>query len=125
MQSCMPFGIECGDGWYQLIDIVCGAIHRHCQLNNEPLPQFRQVKEKLGGLRIYVQGATDDILRITVTAMKLSYLICEECGSADYVTQSEDWIVTRCPKCMKKYHAWQRGSVWERFSYWLKSIIAE
>lgn len=47
-QSCMPWGFECGDGWYNLIYGLSWAI-----TNLYPSIQASQVKEKFGGLRFY------------------------------------------------------------------------
>ena len=30
-QSCMAFGVACGDGWYTILDTLCGAIQYHIE----------------------------------------------------------------------------------------------
>lgn len=62
-----------------------------------------QVKEKLGGLRFDYYGGDDTIFGMTRLAEKLSYKICENCGSTDKVTQTKGWIKTLCNKCLKNY----------------------
>lgn len=58
--TCMAFGFECGDGWYNLLDALCDSIQEHCDYINRMYPnrQFQpiavQVKEKYGSLRFYV-----------------------------------------------------------------------
>lgn len=54
-QTCMCWGIETGDGWYDLIDNLCKWISNQVKWNPHvfPLIEFTQVKEKYGGLRIY------------------------------------------------------------------------
>jgi hypothetical protein len=61
-QSLMCFGFECGDGWYELIDSLCGYIQAMVDSNSykgSKWSQFEavQVKEKFGRLRFYGHGA--------------------------------------------------------------------
>ena len=71
-ESCMAWGIECGDGWYNIIDTLCQSMS-HCYTtsirieaadshiaNDEPFFTINpptviatQVKEKFGTLRFY------------------------------------------------------------------------
>ena len=71
----VDFGIECNDGWYDLLDTLCYTMQRHCDVANtryiietdkyqfvvEGDPEYvqvvaAQVKEKLGELRFYTDG---------------------------------------------------------------------
>ena len=77
-ETCMAWGCECDDGWYDLIDSLCAYIAAICNhkmmvsykdgyvkteqeeqtgLKNEhidpPKVKFQQIKEKFAGLRIY------------------------------------------------------------------------
>ena len=101
--SCMPWGLECGDGWYKLLDDLCYAIQKHCDEPGNFQVEASQVKEKFGTLSFYVSGADDYVFDLIGKAEDESAHICEECGSKEGVTQSEGWIVTLCPVCMKKY----------------------
>lgn len=51
-QSLIPFGFECDDGWYKIIDELCETI---CSLieGTDIKVTADQVKEKFGGLRFY------------------------------------------------------------------------
>ena len=51
--TCMAFGVETGNGWYDIIHQLCADIAAR-----DPGPNFRfeQIKEKFGGLRIYTSG---------------------------------------------------------------------
>ena len=60
-QTCMCWGITCGDGWYNIIDTLCSEIQHHLEYNAErnqgpTLVEATQVKEKFGGLRFYYDG---------------------------------------------------------------------
>lgn len=54
-QSSMAFGIETGDGWYNLLDNLCSWIYFNMEANchSYPVVEFTQIKEKFGLLRIY------------------------------------------------------------------------
>ena len=95
-ETAMCWGFSCGDGWYNLIDVLCGMLYsdyRHAKNRydlymekgvgnilwgnktvtqedideakakmdeeTEKVPVAVQVKEKFGGLRFYVDRATE------------------------------------------------------------------
>ena len=100
-KSCMAFGLEVGDGWYDLIHNLCQAI-----MATNPPEDFKaaQVKEKFGGLRFYTDGCTEETYRLVNLAEDDSYKICEDCGSRENVTcePSPSWITTLCKGCRNK-----------------------
>ena len=59
------------------------------------VPVASQVKEKFGGLRFYVNGATDKHWNYINFAESMSYTICEECG-APGKTYTDGWHMTLC-----------------------------
>lgn len=101
-ETCLAFGIECGDGWYNIIDTLCGAIQSEVDWINGLWPNVNfkccavQVKEKYGSLRFYyeftyttdlaaeymekLEGSMDRISGMTVLAEKISATTCERCG---------------------------------------------
>lgn len=56
-ETAMCWGIDCGPGWYDLLDQLCGWINWHMEKNAHTFPQveFTQVKEKFGQLRVYYE----------------------------------------------------------------------
>ena len=102
-ETAMCWGIDCGDGWFQIIDLLCGLLQWDTDHNKYPQIEAVQVKEKYGGLRFYTNGENDHQSGMIKYTCHLSEYVCEECGSMEGVTQTEGWIVTLCPKCMKKY----------------------
>jgi hypothetical protein len=64
------------------------------------VPVAMQVKEKFGGLRFYVQSATDECHNYIDFAERMSYRICEDCGTADESVQTwhMGWHRTLCRK---------------------------
>jgi len=101
-QSCMFFGLECGDGWYGILDFLC---KRLTQMDKENSCCATQVKEKFGGLRFYVSNATEEQWSLIQEIELLSYYICEKCGMSIGVKQTERWISSLCEKCMKEHNA--------------------
>jgi hypothetical protein len=132
-RTAMCWGFECGDGWYNIIDTLCGLLtsdYRQAQSRyesikdkvNQPqwegskkivtqemideakskldeetlkVPVASQVKEKFGGLRFYVQAATDKHYSYISFAESMSYRTCEECG-APGKTYTDGWHTTLC-----------------------------
>jgi hypothetical protein len=117
-QTAMCWGICTGDGWYTIIDVLCGMLYsdyrqakdRYDYLNEqgvggilygtktvtqeaideakakmdeeaEKVPVASQIKEKFGGLRFYVDRATDKHWNFISVAESMSYHTCEECGA--------------------------------------------
>ena len=103
-ETCMCWGFECGDGWFDLLNQLMGNIQHHIdwkekQRNwaiewnkenpNEPreIPKLvsqvtlDQVKEKFGTLRFYYTGGDDRIDGMVTLAEGMSGVICEGCGN--------------------------------------------
>jgi hypothetical protein len=131
--TAMCWGICTGDGWYNIIDTLCGLLtsdYRSAQsrydfikdkvgqpkwsgskdvitqeqideakakLDEETakVPVAVQVKEKFGGLRFYVQAATDKHYNYISFAESMSYHTCEECG-APGTRYTDGWHSTLC-----------------------------
>jgi hypothetical protein len=97
-ESLMCFGVECREGWYDIIESACGIIAHHIK-QSPHLADFRwtQIKEKFGRLRLYRIGPADDyILGVIDMAEDLSGSICEICGNRGKLCGS-GWVVTLCP----------------------------
>ena len=50
--TCMAWGMECGDGWFELLNRMCHDIIKLAK-NKDIKVIAHQVKEKFGGLRFY------------------------------------------------------------------------
>lgn len=124
-ESCMAFGIECGNGWYDIISALCWRIkqyednikarERFREKQNNDIQQnfgiaiegdgqdyfpvkFDQIKEKFGGLRIYYSGGDDYISGAVDMVEEISYKICEVCGQKGKPNKG-GWITTLCESC--------------------------
>jgi len=98
-QTCMCWGCSCGDGWYQILENLCSDIQKHLQANPEVTMEFSQIKEKYGGLRIYIDGGDDHIDGLIDMAEAISYKTCEECGSEQGSIRNRGWMKTLCDNC--------------------------
>lgn len=97
-KTAMCWGFECGDGWYHLIDSLCGQITHHLKYNAKPdTTPFvcSQVKEKFGTLRFYGDGGDDKIDAFIWFAESFSGRICEQCGAPGKV-RGGTWLYTSC-----------------------------
>lgn len=91
--TCMCWGFDCGDGWFDLIDVLCVEIKRRADSAGLNVVAS-QVKEKYGTLRFYRHGGDDFVDGLIWMAEPLSGLVCEECGQPG--TRYGGWVRTRC-----------------------------
>lgn len=106
-ETLMCWGFDVGDGWYQILDSLCGQIQHYIDWNNENFEkgykQYKQVpqvvavqiKEKFGGLRFYYDGGDDHISGMVRMAESWAYHTCEECGAVGKM-RNGGWIRTLC-----------------------------
>jgi hypothetical protein len=87
------WGFECGDGWYDILDNLCGAIKEHTYDGDDLYVD--QVKEKFGRLRFYLSREDDVIHGMVTLAEYMSGQICETCGERGK-TRGGSWMVTLC-----------------------------
>jgi hypothetical protein len=98
-ESCMYWGISCGDGWYDLLDKTLGVIQFHVDHSRDTQPELEQVKQKMGYLTIYMDGLDDFIRGVLTLASQLSVAICEDCGSTTLVRMRTGGIRAQCLAC--------------------------
>ncbi len=90
MESCMSFGFECGDGWFELLYNLSQQIEL-----SDPTVVAAQVKEKFGTLRFYIDKGSDEVYDIIGTAEDLSASVCDVCGN-NGTLGGKGWLSTRC-----------------------------
>jgi len=111
MQSCMCFGIETGEGWYEILSSLCWMIKQYedsivwqTEWNQKTNPEYKsdyfpvkfdQIKEKFGGLRVYFSGGDQYIEGLVSMAEAMSYKVCDVCGNKGEANK-QGWISTRC-----------------------------
>jgi hypothetical protein len=77
-ETCMCWGIECPDAWYDVIYKACELIQSMIDNNQHlydkyPQIEFTQVKEKFGSLCMYYQPHTDYVNGVVAMANALVY----------------------------------------------------
>ena len=108
--SLMGFGFSHGDGWYDLLFVLCSHLEFLRQATGVSVVAT-QIKEKFGTLSFYygvdntkIKEDVDsdlvfNIIRNTVSYVELkSGRICEECGE-NGKTRPGSWVKTLCDKC--------------------------
>ena len=111
------WGLECDDGWFDLIDVLCSRIQSHVDWRSKNIQEAEelsnlqvvaeQIKEKFGGLRFYVSGG-DDITEAFISfAETMSMKICETCGNPGKQKSISGWIHTACDPCFES-RAWRK-----------------
>lgn len=99
------FGVY--DGWEPLLRRLLAALEaERNKLPHADAEQVRlfQVKEKWGGLRVYVNGATEAMQNLLDQAERESFGVCERCGATgeDVYPSDRGWVSTLCPSCCGK-----------------------
>ncbi|MFW6130502.1 MAG: hypothetical protein ACOC56_04890 [Atribacterota bacterium] len=95
-KTCMAFGFECGDGWFDLIEDLSEKIIRL-----DPDAYALCVKEKFGGLRFDVSSSSEEVGQIIHQACRKSFQICEKCGKSGKFRHN-GWLRTLCDYCNNK-----------------------
>ena len=127
--TCMAWGFECGDGWFELLNNMCHDIVELGQNKNIQVIAH-QVKEKFGGLRFYygvesdytILNRLDTKIRNLMFSRKLGipywkivnfrrkfYKTAEE-KISDRISQAEDESYETCESCGKPGKT--RGGGW-------------
>lgn len=104
-ETAMCWGIECGDGWYNIIDQLCANIQSHIDWEESrgiAISQVvaEQVKEKFGTLRFYIRGGDEYIDALINMAESMSGVTCEACGKPG-TAGGKGWISTMCEEHRK------------------------
>lgn len=105
-KTCMHFGMECGDGWYELLNEMLSKLDYISKISGVQVVAD-QIKEKFGTLRFYyhtivktdlnVDDCIEDIIDdIVHCAEYKSQYICENTGSDGVICARMGWLKTLC-----------------------------
>lgn len=95
------FGIECGDGWKELYQPILDYVGEYNKTHDEEM-RVCQVKEKFGGLRVYLNFYDDTVKKMIDDAESKSFETCEICGAPCKQHSLGSWIYTMCDDCFNK-----------------------
>jgi hypothetical protein len=131
MQTCMAWGIETDDGWYELLEKCMGKLQYFCDLctkNGNPIQVVAsQIKEKYGILSFYYSGEGgsriewDIIDDIISDAERHSAQTCEESGEYGCLCHRGGWYKTLCYEEARKLGYKACNS--ETEEYWVSKDI--
>lgn len=108
-ETCMAWGIDCGPGWYGLIDEMCDRFDKLRELTGVGVVAD-QVKEKFGTLRFYYHTECDSeadpfwdtvVMDIVDLYDIKSSCRCESCGKRGEM-RGGGWLMVRCDECVEK-----------------------
>lgn len=103
MLSRPPISFDVAEGWAQMVRTLFRLIQFRCDhVGGCPQVVVKQVKEKLGGLRVYVSGGDDFIWGMIAFAEAMSEMTCIFCGNPGHRRQTF-WIHPACDCCEEKY----------------------
>ncbi len=97
-KSPMAWGFTCGEGWFDILDQLWKDLDKFEGV------VLAQVKEKLGGLRVYIESmgeahSENEQARALINeAVTKSFKTCEVCGKPGE-RRAGDWIFTHCNDC--------------------------
>jgi hypothetical protein len=105
-ETAMVWGIETGDGWFQLIWDLCEKLEPLCAKAEQELSAeakkfgysaaATQVKEKYGTLRFYLNCSNAEMDALIGIAQKKSAVTCETCGKKGRRKDDNGWLRTAC-----------------------------
>ena len=104
------WGIQCGDGWYGLLDRLAQQYEQHIHLlisqgvPVERWPRASQIKEKFGTLCFHAQNQRylpEALVSAIREAESASASICETCGQPGILRKSGYWRVI-CDACQDR-----------------------
>ncbi len=89
--------VECGQGWFDILLRLANRIETYQQAGriSEPVEAV-QVKEKFGGLRVYISPYNGLVDSLVTEAHEASWSVCESCGESGELRRLGSWLLTRC-----------------------------
>lgn len=111
-QTLMTNGIAVGDGWYDIIVNLCNEITAHAkradlQPDNPAYPEFFQIKNSFGELRIRMNGYDPEVNKLVEIAQARARFVCESCGKPGIERPFRGWHKISCYDCFKKIPFWK------------------
>lgn len=91
------------DMWGRMIDDArIRELMSKVETERKSIPRAAQIKEKFGGLRFYVEGASKEQHAVIWYTESISNYVCEQCGARGKHRPS-GWVKTLCNKHWKEH----------------------
>jgi hypothetical protein len=98
--SMMKWGFECGDGWYKIIWELFERLEPVVAESEAEGPfEVLQIKQKMGGLRVYLSRTNAAIKDAIMVAQERSIITCELCGEPGSIDWETEWYQVLCTSC--------------------------
>lgn len=95
------FGVECGKGWFPLIEPILQYIQSYNKDKSEENKiVVYQIKEKFGTLRLEIGNYPEELNKLVEEAEKSSATTCEKCGAPASLRKYRGWYKTLCDDCL-------------------------
>jgi hypothetical protein len=88
--------ILCGDGWFNLLDCLCGVVQASAALRDHGRVRVEEIKSKYGSLRFEACGLSPAEEAQVALAEALSERTCETCGAPGSEQDRNGWVSTLC-----------------------------
>ncbi len=99
-KSSMHWGFECGSGWYPLLNRASAKLEKlilELPENKRKFYKATQVKQKFGGLRLYMYDRTQAMKDILADVEEESFRTCEACGRPGKLIEiPHRWVTVNC-----------------------------
>jgi hypothetical protein len=110
MQAVSMFGIECGDGWFELLKECIQGLKEVCEKHGYDT-RVSQIKEKYGTLRFYLDSTSDEMDEVIYRAEEKSAVTCESCGNPGSMNKTGYWMSVRCGECLEEMRKMEDNSI--------------
>jgi len=94
----VAFEMTCDDGWANIVRTTARLLHEHNIQKRNDLAytpaRVEQLKEKFGGLRMYISGGDNWTNGVVDMAEELSHLVCEVSGASGSLHRRGNWFKT-------------------------------
>lgn len=99
----LGWGFTCGLGWYPVLERMFEGMEDVRKEDSLGKLKVIQVKEKFGGLRVYMRGGNSRIRDLIEQAEYECYYTCEACGGPSEGVRNQGGCYTNlCDLCIAK-----------------------
>jgi hypothetical protein len=91
--------IDCEDGWFNIIKAASHSIEFELEwlpIDLKDQIHITTIKQKLGGIRLYLNHTTPRLDGIVMMLESISYTTCETCGNVGDQRNSKGYMYVSC-----------------------------
>lgn len=99
--TCMAWGCDIGEGWQSIIWDLSTELAKVIPEDKKEDIYYDQIKQKMGGLRVYMSEEPSEVLACIKDAEKRADKTCEKCGDWGK-RHGTGWLSVLCDECYGK-----------------------